>query len=220
MLASAAIERNTLRSSELSFDVGGMALLSEKSNVQIEGLRAFAQSLSNAGLAFGSTPHPIELGGRKERRFRIPIFVCKPDWRHRLRRFFVPIGAYLDEINICRRIAKFRDTLGGELLIRKTVERTLRLKFRHGQRGFRHWLLKHQSWARLTTKGGNDFWKDNRGKIKEPTICLNPAMKVFFADGDRLTIGICKRNGFRSAKVKGGGTNNSFSLQFVMSVKD
>lgn len=154
------------------------------------------------------SPDPLEFFGRKERRFRVPMLVFQADLSHRFRGFSVPIGAYVDEINVCLQGSKTGNLFEGEHVVRKTVERTLRLKFKQGQRGFRQWLLKHQSWTRLVPKGGNDFREYQRGKIKEPTIRLNPAVKVGFVDGDEIFFRGCKRNGFCPGKVKGGSANN------------
>lgn len=147
-----------------------------------------------------SEPYPIKLNGGNDRRLRVPMIVLNADRFHWFLGLRVPVGAYIDEINICLRSAKVLNFPNGERVIRKTVEGTLRLKFKQGNRGFRQWLLKHESWTRLATNRKSNLGKNNSGKVKEPTINLNPAMEVGFSKGNRFAIGrVSKRNKLRYA---------------------
>lgn len=83
-------------------------------------------------------------------------------------------------------------------VIRTAVESPLGLKFRQGQRGFHQWLLKYQPWTRLASKGCNDLRKDKRGKIKEPSVRFNPAMKVFLPDGNSAALSRSRLPGWAS----------------------
>lgn len=164
------------------------------------------------GVVFVSRPDPFELFGSKDGRFLVPAMPVQISFAHRFRGLSVPIGAYLDEICVCLQGAKISERFEREHVVRKTVERTLRMKFRQGRRGFRQWLLKHQSWTRMAKDGDIYFRKHQRRKIKEPTIHFNPAVKIGFVGGGGISFRGCKRNGLRPGKVKGGGANNGSRL--------
>jgi hypothetical protein len=146
------------------------------------------------------------------------MLVAQANCWHLLRGFAVPLGAYLDEVVVCRQAAKASELRFGDRIVRAAVERTLGMKFRHGQRGFRQWLLKHEPWTRRAPKGNNDLRKDNRGKIKEPTLRLNPTMEIFFANRHRLAIRVGKRYGLRATKIESGCANNDLSRKLPSEV--
>ena len=141
-------------------------------------------------------PYSIEFGP-KDRRFLSPALVFESVISHRVRGFSVPISAYLYQISVCLHSGMPSDKLLRQRMVRNTVESTLRIKFNGGQRGFRQWFLKHHPLTPREAISCHDFGKDNRRKIKEPTIHLNPGVEVAIGNVYGYITGISKRNGFR-----------------------
>lgn len=166
---------------------------------RVEGVLGKAVAVGGSSVLFISRPDTDEFCSRNDRRYWFPMLVAHGDRRHSLRGWPIPLRSYLDEVSVRCLAMKISEPFVGERLIRKSVERTLHRKFINGQRGFHQWLLKHQAWTRRAPTGGNDLRKDQRGKIKEPSIHFHPAMEVFLPDGNRLPYGIGKRDQPRAA---------------------
>lgn len=159
-------------------------------------------------LAIG-LPSPIKLQGRHDRRFCVPMLSDDPYFLHGSRRFFIPISTYLDEIDVCLHGMKNGDLFTRESYVMRAVEGALGLKFKHGRRSFRKWLLKHKSRTRSISYSFRNDRKYDRRKIKEPAVHLNPAMEPCFIGFNQA---IRKANQFRGRKIECSSTSNSLCV--------
>lgn len=157
-------------------------------------------------------PHPIKPLAGNDYRVRVPVFVTHETGRHRFGRFSVPIGDYVQEIIVRRNGVKSRPVRLRHLAIRQTVEVTLGLKFPQGARSFYQWLLKHQAPTRWQANRLDHLGKNNRRKVEQPTLRLNPAVK----SGRIILRTMRKRNGRAFVQHVGSLSNHRPGINLVV----